>query len=339
MTETATRAPEILSKKQAKELKKALEKLNSTQEDERMAAHASLDALGANKLDILLNLLKKEATDRRKRHPLVVAGIIAYLITAVLSIVIPPMFGKRPSFGLLKILLYSSGAIMAALAVSSAQKNATRALEGDDDKRIVGVWALALDYDDEQLVALARRKLLQFLPQLNASDAPLLDEEQRGILYNALNKRPDKKDSNNTELHQAILKALQQVGDERALPHVEKLAKGQGLAAAYPELKTAAEACLPFLKERVEQIRASQTLLRASSAFDAPSSGSEVLLRPALHAGTTPTQELLRAADTVTPEETTPQRSVLPQTKETPMRGVLPETADAPVTAVLNRSE
>jgi hypothetical protein len=126
---------------------------------------------------------------------------------------------------------------------------------------------------------------------LNASDAHLLDDEQRAILYRVLNK-----EKYGLDLHRGILKALEQVGDEKALPHVEKLAKGEGLAAKVQELQVAAEECLPFLEKRIEQIRASQTLLRASSASDAVLSGPDILLRPAMQAGETPSQELLRAS-------------------------------------------
>jgi hypothetical protein len=299
------------SEKQVAELKQAVEKLTSKKENERLAAQATLDELGVNKLDTLLDVLQKEVAERRKRQRWVYIGIAAYFGLMLLVAFLPMLFGEKPETGFLSTMASMGGVIAGMLAVSSAQKNATRALGEFDDKQTVGAWALALEYDDKEVVAMAREKLPKLLPQLNASDAHLLDEDQRTQLYKALHKHPNKKNPNIT-LHQAILKALQQVGDEKALPHVEKLAKGEGIADRFPELKVAAEACLPFLTARVEQIRASQTLLRASSAAEAPSAGSDVLLRPALDAGATPAQELLRASQEAQRKDTQTENSVMP---------------------------
>jgi len=82
--------------------------------------------------------------------------------------------------------------------------------------------------------------------------------------------------------------------DEKAIPYVEKLAAGEGRAAKDSRVREAAEACLPFLRQRAEQERSRQTLLlRAAGVAGAP---PDVLLRPASGATETEPQHLLRAS-------------------------------------------
>jgi hypothetical protein len=86
----------------------------------------------------------------------------------------------------------------------------------------------------------------------------------------------------------AALRALEQVGDETALPVVEKLAKSAGDT----QVRFAAQECLPFLQQRADQVRVEQTLLRASG----PGSSADVLLRPASNGAEAAPQQLLRAS-------------------------------------------
>lgn len=300
---------ETLSTEKIAEIKKAVEKLSSNKQEEKQAAQAELERLGANKMEVLLALLKKEAEDRRKRHRYVGIGVAAYLLLALSLLIVPMLFGGKPITDLFKHELGGMiGLIFVMLAFTSAQKNATRELKEFEDKRVVGAWAAALEYDDKEIVATAKEKLIQLLPQLNASDADLLDKEQRANLYKALNQPPNKKKNETTVLHEAILTVLQQIGDEEALPHVEKLAKGEGRVGQYQIVREKAHECLPYLEKRVAQIRASQTLLRPSSAMDASLSGSDVLLRPATYSGETAPQELLRAANVEASEAQEGQR-------------------------------
>jgi hypothetical protein len=179
-----------------------------------------------------------------------------------------------------------SGAISAAFAASQAQKRVTKELAEFEDIRSVGPLAEALEYQDRELKAIAESKLTRLLPRLRASDASLLDEEQRKCLYRALRGR-------DTNLILAVLKALEQIGDEQAVPFVQKLANGEGLAARNSGIRAAAQECLPALQERAERERASRELLRAASASDTP---SDVLLRPAGGTIEADPQQLLRAS-------------------------------------------
>jgi hypothetical protein len=94
------------------------------------------------------------------------------------------------------------------------------------------------------------------------------------------------------ELTLCVLKALEQVGGEWAVPVVEKLTKLKGKG---PEarIKTAAEECLPTLQEIAEEERRSGTLLRPVLTAE---DQAAILLRPAV--GTTAVAEpLLRAVE------------------------------------------
>jgi hypothetical protein len=136
-----------------------------------------------------------------------------------------------------------------------------------------------------------REALIRLLSRLQSSDARVLTEEHRHALNRVLGSGTLSSGKENNRLIIAILKAYEQVGDESALPFVERLAEGEK-AGKNREVREAAQACLPFLQERVELERSRQTLLRAASASDTP---SDVLLRPASGALEADPQQLLRA--------------------------------------------
>jgi hypothetical protein len=232
-------------------------------------------------VDNLLAVLAEERRKRRTRQ----RWITGVLLTWVALMLVLALWSK--DFHALNSLSGMWGAIAAAFAASQVQKKVTKELAEFEDIRSVGPLALALEYQDRELKAVAENKLTRLLPRLQVSDAPLLDEEQRKCLYRALRGR-------NTELVLAILKALEQVGDEQAVPYVQKLADGEGIAATALRIREAAQACLPALQQRAELERSRQTLLRAASASDTP---SDVLLRPASGALVeADPQQLLRAS-------------------------------------------
>jgi hypothetical protein len=127
----------------------------------------------------------------------------------------------------------------------------------------------------------------------------LLDREQMRMLLALLESQ-----SWNIQFQLAILKALEQIGDETAVPIVEKLASGRqhtrGMTmmerwlAGRPEpdaVMLAAQECLPFLHLRAQRRQAAQTLLRASANSEALA--PEMLLRPATAVESAP-EQLLR---------------------------------------------
>ena len=138
--------------------------------------------------------------------------------------------------------------------------------------------------------------LTSLLPQMKASDARLLTPAARRDLHISLTsayfggglfQRWD-------PFHIAILKALEQVGDAKAIPTVERLANMKARTPERKALKQAAIECLPMLQANSGEVETSRTLLRASHAADAR---PDTLLRPASGSGQTDSAELLRGAD------------------------------------------
>jgi len=158
-----------------------------------------------------------------------------------------------------------------------------------EDVRCVGRLAEALEWPDPTIHHVAMLALTKLLPRVKASDNALFTPRQRGNLHRMLTL------SNTRQYDQclvAILQALQQIGDETALPYVEHLANAQPMSNRERRVCDAARDCLPFLRERASQTHSSQTLLRASSAT---ATGNEMLVRPAIGVDRGDQEQLLRA--------------------------------------------
>lgn len=139
----------------------------------------------------------------------------------------------------------------------------------------------------------AYQTLTALLPRLKASDADLLYPKQYQFLVNTLklnNLRPV-----SVEFKVAVIQALEQIGDEKALPVVEKLANMRPKNAEQERLRDAARECLPALLQRVDSAKPGHNLLRAAGLNDAV---GEVLLRPATDTLEVAPQQLLRATHT-----------------------------------------
>ncbi len=88
----------------------------------------------------------------------------------------------------------------------------------------------------------------------------------------------------------AVLTALEQVGDERAVPYIEPLASGIRKWKAEDQIREAASACLDIVRDRkppptIDLLRPAywdllpaQSLLRSTSSVDIKE--SELLVRP-----------------------------------------------------------
>ncbi|HZP81684.1 MAG TPA: hypothetical protein VFB21_08610 [Chthonomonadaceae bacterium] len=170
-----------------------------------------------------------------------------------------------------------------------ARKRVAERLARFDDLRIVGPLAEMLEAPDMRARPDVVSALTTLLPRLQASDAALLDTEQRACLCRILTSS----ERALTDLKIAILRAFEQVGDSRALPLVERLAEGPGRTERQRRIRSAAKHCLPFLQERAAQEPFRQTLLRASLAAGV---ASDTLLRPAAPGVDAAAQHLLRAS-------------------------------------------
>jgi HEAT repeat protein len=182
------------------------------------------------------------------------------------------------------------------------RREAASALSRISDKRAVNVLAIAYASGDESTRKVAGEGLVRLLPLLAASDAGLVDDRGMAALIGMLNRR-----NINAPLVVAVLKALQQVGDGRAVQAVERMrtmprpvnfiaARADrwfraGMAAELRKVTDAAEECLPYLRIRAEQQRLRETLLRPS---ERPATERDLLLRPLMTAAPGNDELLLR---------------------------------------------
>ncbi len=236
------------------------------------------------RVDALLETLAKEARKRRKIRRFLIAVFIAFVVCRFIHAITSP--GLFSWFEWVSQTLMGTLAIIGLFAMSEVQKRATKKLAMLDDVRAVGPLMEALGYIDSEVRKVAIEALLRLLPRMQASDAHFLNDVQRNCMYRALNAKEE-----NFVL--AVLKALEQVGDSRALPLVEKLAQGDAETYQEKRIRDAAQACLPFLRQRIEQESASRQLLRAASASGVP---ADTLLRPAQSVSETGPEQLLRAS-------------------------------------------
>jgi hypothetical protein len=184
-----------------------------------------------------------------------------------------------------------------------ARRSMAAIVEGLDDARLIPLALNLLVHPYVGTQESARKALLRLLPQLRAGDADDWTPEQRQALCRIFDTP-----ISYFELTLAVLKALEQIGDERDLPAVRKLAdmktdgnlwtkpfkvSKQEAAERARLIRQAAEGCLPYLEIRAEEKKQAQTLLRASEASN--TAASETLLRAAeATANVTPAEQLLR---------------------------------------------
>jgi len=182
--------------------------------------------------------------------------------------------------------LMMTGGAAVDTAARSRQQTAT-ALARARDPRAVSVLAIAARDGDQETRTVAVRGLKSILPGLQASDAEHVTLEGMDALISLLLRSTD------VDLAIAVLKGLEQIGDARALPAVERAAHGCWWLdrGERERVQEAARACLPYLQARAERERQRNTLLRPAQSPDSP---AEILLRPAGGAPTTPEEQLLR---------------------------------------------
>ncbi len=170
-----------------------------------------------------------------------------------------------------------------ALNPSKRAKKACSELAGVDDLTAIGSMIETVSYAEDNSRQVMET-LIRLLPQLRASDAQHISAKQLlmlrsfltttgyasgDLLENWFQKRSDR-----ARLQVAILKAFEQIGDER----VEQAVLHAMAHGASRDVKQAAAECLPFVQERVDLAKANRSLLRASS-LNAADTG--ILVRPA----------------------------------------------------------
>ena len=244
---------------------------------------------GAAALPALRDYLYRQIaeTRNRKRQNIVRLSLWILLWVGILAIA-----ASLPQKSLLYIVFRMIGQGIASLSslfilkdAVSARQNAITALRRFDDSRQIGLFAACMNDKNGDVRKIARDTLKKLAPKAQASDARYINKEEMQTLVEALRKQ--KRDAG---LMLALLKGLEQIGDERALANVTALT---GNSSVSPSVKQAARECLPYLQIRAEQAKQAQTLLRASSSNAA---APETLLRPASGVSTASNdaQELLR---------------------------------------------
>jgi hypothetical protein len=240
--------------------------------------------------------LKKMEAERRKAQP----GMRLGFLLASWGIIVPyTAFQAVEGFlhrNWLQTVLFGSMAVgttqLHRLTLNAKHRAMARELASQDTVQAVGPLAEALDWPDAHIRRVVIEALTTLLPRLHATDAALLSSGQRAALYRMLTLA-------NARTHSkflvALLTALEQVGDQTAVPYVESLVKTQPLTSQQKKVHEAACHCLPYLQEQARQDQYSQTLLRASSV---PNVSPETLLRPVSSPAGVETAYLLRANTT-----------------------------------------
>lgn len=264
----------------------------------RKAARKALKQMGQEATTPLLQLFEEENRRHdahlRKLGPMLLFGLIASAVLLILDRigVRSEVFSALASSSL---IVFAGGIFTGAMhGYGKRHKRLARILATSESVEVVGALADALVFDEDGVVLFPETHraavlgLTRLLPRLRPEDRGLLTTAQWNNIIKALK-------TGDTEFTLAVLKAWEQVGDYRALPHVRRIAHGLALTESARRVRDAAQSCLIVLEARVAEEMAPQVLLRASCATTWT---SETLLRPADGVSLTDPRELLRVAPT-----------------------------------------
>ncbi len=143
-----------------------------------------------------------------------------------------------------------------------AHRNVAELLTHSTDIRLLGpTLSMMSKTRDKEVTKLCISSLKQILPLVCAEHENLLTNEQKSVFIDILRKPGD------FELDIAVVRALKYIGDERAIPLLEKLTHiNPSIKKKDMELlQSAADESLPSLLEIVARQKISGTLLRASA--------------------------------------------------------------------------
>ncbi len=199
--------------------------------------------------------------------------------------------------GLVWLYLVLLAAQLYRFALSPRQAAAAHELAARQDIQAVGPLAEALEWPDRASQNVAAAALTQILPRLMASDSALLNPAQRACLNRALQRDLDRPGSQRLAL--AILRAWQQLGDDEAIPYVQRLSMRPARSSRRIQVREASRECLLYLMQSASSASDSRSLLRAGSntaseppftlvrpAAGRPDENHEALMRADLGGGT-----------------------------------------------------
>ncbi len=309
-------------------------RLGSRNEAERQSAQTALRHMDAAQLEQILQMLGREPVEGRRLGNILYAICIATGAVIGSLTYFPcihsPYYDLRMSLIVAFGCAFGGGTFgwLAGANVNYARRNRDRArmlgcdngvfpekrllesLETLDNPALLGTLISHLPSSDDLITAGRYRRsallkaIIRILPRLRASDTDLMDADTRKLLNQQLGRSTRalseawagaRRVEEHTAYDVAILKAWEQVGDERALPFVEKLAGLNARTSAQKRVQQAALECLPYLQSRADQQRVAHTLLRAAQP---PVEPGDVLLRAATaYAAPVETEHLLRASN------------------------------------------
>lgn len=180
-------------------------------------------------------------------------------------------------------LIIGGSSAAAQAADRKRPQEMARLLATARDPQAVSVLAVAARSADPATKKIAEQGLRSIMPQFKASDAEHITEQGMEAILHLLSRASE------SDLRIAILRGLEQVGDERALDVIESLIRSE----RDTRLVDAARTCKSYVQGRVQQAQYRQTLLRPTVNPVAP---DMTLLRPA-GASETPLDQLLRPAE------------------------------------------
>ncbi|HLK58533.1 MAG TPA: hypothetical protein VKU00_18330 [Chthonomonadaceae bacterium] len=223
--------------------------------------------------EIMEQLLREtqEARQRRQRQMFRAVLLALFLVAAY--------FRVREQLFHFWWMVFPLSGLMAADRLAYKRRDAARKLWEASDPRAVGVLAVTLRDHDPAVREVAEKALLKLLPRVLASHASSINADQMNALLSIAYREDE-------DLKLALLQALEQIGDVRAIPAVREMQ----LYGSF-QVREQAARCMPFLEERVRRSRESVTLLRAA---DINATAPEELLRPATDQVDTPPEQLLR---------------------------------------------
>lgn len=206
----------------------------------------------------------------------------------------------------------------------------TKALAGQNDKRALGAYLELLSGTYIIMTSIrsqkeAKQQMIRLLEQIETGDGELLNAAQRSkmrvflggvpvdislalghsqrrigyLLRRPHVNRPYLPRQQDTPLAIAMLRAISKIGNREDLLLVEKLAQGQ-MSGKEAAIQEAAIACLPPLRQRIEEQSNPQLLLRASIKTEV---GGQDLLRAVHGVTVADSDQLLRAAPEALPQD------------------------------------
>jgi HEAT repeat protein len=246
---------------------------------DRVVAQRALDRMGPKAIEPLLAMLSLE-TARWERRITVVCGVLVTLTVAAM-LQLPALAGFPEGYWLMLLCI---PALVLYAKPFGPHKRAAEALARVDNIRVIGPLIAALDLDDPVVVPSAADALKRLLRRIGPDDSAALTESHWATLFRAIDRTGDE------ELATAALLAVEQVGDERAIPFVAPLESWSGVSMYSEEVRREARACLQLLADQSLRGRPGRTLLRAVAG---PVS-TDALLRAASNAADTNQEALLR---------------------------------------------